>query len=522
MIKTHYLVKLLGNLGAVCLITTIIQLLILQGSILAGVSSEKSTLEVIKSENLQEVKDSKWKWGDAIEFYDGKLRWDFQMREQFEWRENWIDFNDNNDQRDDVALLSRIRLGLKWIATDKLTLYAQLQDSRTLFDEPQGPVTNRELGLNDSPIDLRHAWFKWLPLEETPLSLKVGRQIWKYGEGRLLGPGNWNNQARTFDSLKLRYTDTAFWLEYFAGYLVRHTTDTFNESDSEDLVTGLWANVKEIPVFDAHFYTILRSKSDVDVNTIRTNVDNQSSGNNHPAGDYINLGTLFKSKKNALGPWDFEAELNFQVGEISNPTRAGNALSGVIINTARQDHLAFASHLELGYHLDHAWKPRLYTEYNYASGDDNPGDGINNTFQNFHPANHGKDARYGIMDRFAWMNLHNLTFGLTIKPIKELDIRLAHHLFWLDSTNTPWRFAGQGAVGGNARFGNAIGRSVSNFVGNELNLIVNYKPYDWWNLQVGYAHFFAGNYIYETDPALNRSTGQDDADFLYVQSTISF
>lgn len=481
----------------------------------AGPGSDPMGLDVIEVD----YEKKNWKFGDPFKFYDDKLQFDFELRQKFEWRDNTVDFTDKSDIRDDAGLLSRVRLGLKWIATEELTFYSQLQDSRTLFDDPEGIVDNREFSKNDSPIDLRQAWVKWDMQQDIPFTLTFGRQVWKYGDSRLLGEDDWGNNSNTFDSVKLRYHADDYWVEFFSGWIVRHITDSFNEPDTEDLITGLWSHTDIIPKVDSNFYAIFRSKSDVDTKTVLKNVDKQSSGNVAPAGDYLTLGTFIKSKKGEWDNWDFEAELNLQVGEISNPLQTSSTLKKVVVNTSRQDHLAFASHIEAGYKLEKEYKTRVYVEYNYASGDDDPGDDINHSFQNLHPSNHYKDGRYGIMDRFAWSNIHNLGFGIQTKPLKNFSVKLSHQLYWLDSTNSPWTGSDLKPVGDKDRFGKALQKNVSHFVGNELNLVMKYKPKKWFSVEVGYAHFFAGDYVYDTDPI---DKGVDDADFLYLKTTLAF
>ena len=50
------------------------------------------------------------------------------------------------------------------------------------------------------------------------------------------------------------------------------------------------------------------------------------------------------------------------------------------------------------------WQPRLAFEFDYASGDSNPGDGELNTFDNLYPTNH---PFYGYMDFISLQNLND-------------------------------------------------------------------------------------------------------------------
>jgi len=56
-----------------------------------------------------------------------------------------------------------------------------------------------------------------------------------------------------------------------------------------------------------------------------------------------------------------------------------------------------------------------------------------------------------------------------------------------------------------------------NFVGTELDLYANYKINTWANYQLGYGHFFVGDYIKDT-----AGSAATDADWLYTQLTFTF
>ena len=70
-------------------------------------------------------------------------------------------------------------------------------------------------------------------------------------------------------------------------------------------------------------------------------------------------------------------------------------------------------HAGVGYDwLNTAWTPRLFVEYNYASGDNSPANakggvtgGSIHTFQNLFPTNH---PLFGTMDLFSWQNMEDV------------------------------------------------------------------------------------------------------------------
>ena len=58
-------------------------------------------------------------------------------------------------------------------------------------------------------------------------------------------------------------------------------------------------------------------------------------------------------------------------------------------------------------------------------------------------------------------------------------------------------------------------RNADSYAGSEVDILVNWAACKNFEFQVGYSHFFAGQYLAETGAA-------DDADFGYVQTKISF
>ena len=71
---------------------------------------------------------------------------------------------------------------------------------------------------------------------------------------------------------------------------------------------------------------------------------------------------------------------------------------------------------------------------------------------------------------------------------------------------------------GSGRNGNGYGIKPGNssYAGLELELYANYKVTSWANFQLGYGHFFVGDYIKE---AVGSTT---DADWLYTQVMLTF
>ncbi len=406
---------------------------------------------------------------------------DFQERLRFEYRENNFDFNDGvNSLTDDSWLLQRARFGIKYAPTDTLSFYIQGQSSLELdSDRPNEPGVLGAEG--DDPIDLRQAYISVGPKE---FNVTLGRQLLSYGDERLIGGFDWNNIGRTFDAVKLHYAPTKDWfLDAFVASVVVPDSDEFNYSD---LFDGNETGRNQ--VFGGLYFstTALLPKG--------TTTDFYALGlhEEYAAGDtnFATLGSRVKADVTQTGGWDFETEMAVQVGEVKD-----------------KDLAAFAGHWGLGHvWTTSAWKPRLFFEYNFATGDGNAKDGDVETFQNLFPTNH---KFYGYMDVFSWQNIHNPAVSFSVNPTKAVKLQLDYHAFWLADTGDAWyRANGVTAV-------RPINGKADSFAGTELDFTVSWKATKQLSFLAGYSHFFAGD-------CLKASGASDDADFAYVQATFDF
>ncbi len=415
---------------------------------------------------------------NPLSFFDGKLVFDFQERLRWEIRDNNFDFNNGvSSLTDDSWLLQRVRLGVKLKPAPWLTLYAQGQDIREL-DSDRPNVVGALGAEGDDTFDLRQGYVEIG--DPKKFSLKLGRQVLTYGDERLVGPLDWTNPSRTFDAAKFHFEQPKWWLDAFTSSVVKFDSNHFNKSD--------WLDNDSTR--NQFFSGLYFSTTALDFQT--TDVYAFELHEEYPAGDtdFVTIGTRWKADPKKLGGFDYELEAATQFGDVKGKTLQ-----------------SFAGHFGAGYvFLDSAWKPRLFAEYNYASGDDNPADGDVGTFQNLFPTNH---KFYGYMDAFSWQNIHNPELSVSVQPTKTLSAKLDYHLFWLAETTDAWyRANGVATV-------RPVVPGADSFVGSELDFTVTWKPEKWLSFQAGYSHFFAGDY-------LKASGAADDADFGYVQASIDF
>ena len=431
-------------------------------------------------------------------FAGGLICIDTQERMRFEGRNNTFDFNDGVDSlTDDSFLLNRFRIGIAVKPTDWFKFYAQGQDVREWFsDRPNIPGQMGAEG--DDNFDLRQCYVQIGPKD---INGTIGRQVLLYGDERLIGPGEWTNFTKTFDAAKVRWEQPKFSIDVFAStpvYIFRdqfNTSDLFNGSETHrDLVfAGIYATTTAIQPMTLDFYTLVLTEDNPTFFPQAVTYPGTSLSIPGTSTSFVTLGTRVKSDPKKLHGWEYDGEFAFQAGQVSD-----------------LDLLACALHIGGGYTWEKcAWTPRLYFEYNFATGDSNPDDGDIGTFQNLFPSNHNK---YGVQDLFAWQNLSSPDVRFRVKPLKQVTLETAFYSFWLANTNDAW-YRANGTT--RVRPVTPAARDASSYVGSELDLLATYQPLKFLSIWAGYSHFFAGDYLKATGPS-------DDADYGYVQATITF
>ena len=440
-----------------------------------------------------------------LSFRDGKIVFDIEERVRGEIRENNRDFDSSiDDDNDDAWLLNRFRLGLAVKPVSWLKLYGQTQDVREAFSDRRN-IPGVRGAEGDDAFDLRQVYVSLGDVKKFPLLLTVGRQAISYGDNRLVADSRWGNFGRTFDAIRLRYEDSQFWVESFAMRPVQIKRHEFDDSDAADNFGGIYFSTTFVPKQTTDFYVFYRDKDDNQPDLDPTNGADPQGTWNGPAARFATIGTRVKSKANALCGWDYTGEFAYETGDVWVTDKQSQRLN---LN-------AFALHVSGGYTVEEcAWKPRLGLEYDYATGDHDPNDGDFESFQNLFPSNHEK---YGFMDEFGWRNIHDLRAQLNAKPIKKLDLEFDYHAFWLADTHDFWyRSNGISTLRTRTPDGRDV-RTIGarNFAGHEIDLTATYECTKNVKVQVGYSHFFAGDYLRDTGP-------DSDADFGYVMTTFNF
>lgn len=330
------------------------------------------------------------------------------------------------------------------------------------------------------------------------LNVRVGRQFLKYGSQHLVSPLGWANTFRNFEGVKLYYTSAdwnidGFWTKPVngaSGNVFRPTS--FDHPDASRNFSGIYSTYKGMKNATLDLYWLL-----VDEDNER---GNRIDGERHTFGArYARKSVTKDTCGNAVGTMAFELEGAFQVGE-------GETFLGAV----NEDIGAGMIHTNLSYTWNQApWTPTIKGVFYWGSGDDDPGDGENTSFDTLFPLGH---AYWGIIDNLDGSNLFDYSIQGSVKPMDKLTVVAALHWFEKDEAATPiFNVAGAPFPGGATTTGDTD-------IGTELDLIATYAASKTLSVQVGYSWFWYGDAVDTAAAPLPR----DDANQLYVMTTWSF
>ena len=437
--------------------------------------------------------------------------WDLggQVRARYEVKEDGgsfpnRDFRKSGVDNDNSYLLFREKVHVGYTPASWFTAYAEGRDSSTAGDD-------RKPSPESDQFDLHQAFVRLGDAQQFPLTAKVGRQELIYGDERLIGNGDWGNIPRSFEAAKLRFENPSLWVDGFVGRVVLPVDRHFNMANDYDWFSGIYASTGSwIPRQETQLYFLSRNTSAQAVTAVRGSLAGLPS-----ARDVYTFGLRVKSLPGQWHGWDYEAEIAGQLGSINGPVTG--------LGSRRLEHEALAASVGGGYTWTKTFgTPRVGVEYNFASGDHDPTDGKDGTFESLFPSNH---KHYGYMDFVGWRNIHNPRLSASVKPARPLLLTLDYHLFWLADAHDffyPEAGPGRGASGPTTP-GEPVsyGRNpqFSSFVGSEIDFDATYAIQPWLIARAGYGHFFVGDYVRNS---LSKVGGATGADWVYVQTTFNF
>ncbi len=356
----------------------------------------------------------------------------------------------------DTYALSELRLNLTFRAASWAKFFAEGMDSRPLGRSSLLPAYS-------NTWDIRQAYGELGDVEKGRWGLRVGRQELNYGEQRLIGSTPWNNLTRVFDAVRATVHYGGYRLDAFSSSVVLPVNGTWDHHLQGNNLHGLYGGMdKLVPnaVIEPYFLWRLQPRVKNETGAI-ANLDEKIGG-------VRMVGKL-------PGGFDYGTEMVKESGSLGS-----NAMH------------AWAGHWVVG-RLSKSLPttPRVYAEYNYATGDKNPKDGTIGTFDVLYPSGHDK---LGLSDQVGWRNVRDIRAGVETRPVPKVEASLEYNDWHLDSaTDAIYSSSGATVVR------NATG-SFGTHIGQEADVIVHWTPVKYFRLSGGYGHIFPGEFLQKATP----------------------
>jgi hypothetical protein len=388
-------------------------------------------------------------------YLDEKLpKWiDVQAEERFRYEA--YDNNNLKAKVDDSYILNRFRFQVDLHTASWLRVTAQVQDARSGFQNPPiGPP-------NTVRWDLKLAYVEVGAPEEHWFSLRVGRQLINYNN-TIISNSEWRNQARSYDAAVLNLDAKREHLGLFAASAVVPQAYGVSPHQEGNNIYGAYGRIDGFLAqqlgLEPFFLWRVQPKEVVQAAAGKTTGKEDEEaygvrikGQAHTAFDYsgeaiVEGGTVGKDNIHA---WAAEAGAAYQFNDVAS-------------------------------------KPRVFTQYDYASGDSNPAQsGRHSTFDTIYPSAHD---RFGITDLFGWQNIEAVRAGVTVEPHRRLTLTAQGLDFWAaDALDSIYNTSGSAIVNNKTDHGRHLGAEVDGYSWYELN--------KHFNLGGGIGYFGGGDFL---------------------------
>jgi hypothetical protein len=370
------------------------------------------------------------------------MSWGVDLQARLEFQSS----HDFEAGRDDLYGLARTRVWAGFEPGERLRFYFQAQDSRAPgFADPDCVgALRRRLDFRLGYADFGRAKGMW--------GLRAGRQELAFGDERLVGADNyWDPLGQTFDAVRVTYRRRGLQLDGFGALLVAVPGTGWARPDSGQQLYGLHASLDHVAgAATIEPYLLWKNERGVQ--------------------------DLFTYGVRTAGA--LPAQLDYNVEMVLQ----GGRQRGESIR-------AWAGHWELGVRpLRSDFAPRLSAEYNFASGDNQAGDGHHTTFDDLYPAGYNK---YGMSDPFAWRNTRNIGSSVDWSFSKKWRAAVGYRVLRLDAIRDGLYTKGEECL---AR----IQSTSSGHVGSQASVMVRWEHSEKWQIHAGYARFLPGPSMLES------------------------
>jgi hypothetical protein len=378
-----------------------------------------------------------------------------EIRERYEYFRNpiWGAAPQDNDG----YWLQRYMLHADAHFGDSLRAFVQLKSGlETGRRGGPRPTDRDEADLHQAFFDVRVAL-----ADTNAFTLRLGRQELAYGSSRLISFRESPNVRLSFDGAK------AFWqmgqtrIDAFALKPVETKPGVFDDGPEPDV--KLWGVYGVTPLagvrganVDLYYLGLERKDAEFDQGVAREL--------RHSIGTRL------------WGKWrqfDYNFELVYQFGTFG-----------------KGDIHAWTAASDQGYTFEKLpWRPRVGFKADITSGDNNPNDRDLETFNPLFPRG-AYFSETGLIGPANHIDLHP---SLELNPTKQLTLTLDWDFFWRESKR-------DGIYGNGVNLVVPAGSSSSGYVGNQVQVLGEWRIQRHLTLTAAYAHFFTGSFLDESTP----------------------
>jgi hypothetical protein len=413
-------------------------------------------------------------WAFPVEGFDRRLpRW-LQLGGEYRTRVESQDGIGYTRARD-FYILSRLRLNLTIQPVRWLKLFGETQDSRVFLNRH----ISTALPYQDT-WDIRQAYIELGGAQEGWVDLIVGRQVFAFGDERVIGPSDWINMGRTFDALRLDLHHGGAKVSLFASSVIVGRDGEISHHIQGNNLYGVYGSLKNVvPRATVEPYVLWRL-APANAGLVET------AGRGHLSE--VTPG-LHVTGSLPVG-FDYNVEMDLQRGSLGTDSIR-----------------AWAGYWNLGRTFSSlTTSPRLFIESNYASGTKNPNGRIWSTFDQIYPSSHDK---LDFADQVGRRNIQQIRCGGQETIGKRWKLTQAYVDLWLATTH-------------DALYGSSGGISIpaaptakSRHIGQEIDLIAEYQASSGLHAGFGYTRLFSAQF-------LRTTTQGKDFTYPFIYLTYSF
>ena len=390
-----------------------------------------------------------------LTYLDEKLpNWiDLQAEERFRYEA--YDNSSFKANADDSYLLNRFRFQVDLHTPSWFRITAQVQDARAGFQNPPiGPP-------NTVRWDLKLAYAEIGAPDKHWFSLRVGRQLINYNN-TIFANSEWRNQARSYDAAVLNLNAKREHLGLFAASAIVPQAYGVTPHQEGNNIYGAYGRIDEFLVPHSNLEPFLLWR--VQPAEVVEPAKGKTTGKENEKA----FGVRFKAQAHTA--LDYSAEVILETGKVgSQSIRASAAQAGAAYQF-----------------FDVVAKPRVFAQYDYATGNSNPAqNATHTTFDTIYPTAHD---RFGITDLFGWQNIESVRAGATVEPHRRLSFTVQGLDDWAaDALDSIYNTSGGAIVTNKTDHGRHLGAEIDGYSWYEIN--------KHFNLGGGIGYFGGGQFL---------------------------